>query len=73
MNLKSLLFGTFVLGSLFSFGQADGENRECDRMLFLAQQARVEKQDFKESTLYMIKAEKECGGLNQKNMTILLA
>lgn len=73
MNLKSLLFGTFVLGSLFSFGQADGENRECDRMLFLAQQARVEKQDFKESSIYMIKAEKECGGLDQKNMTILLA
>ena len=73
MNLKSLLFGTFVLGSLFSFGQADGENRECDRMLFLAQQARVEKQDFKESSVYMIKAEKECGGLDQKNMTILLA
>ena len=73
MNLKSLLFGTFVLGSLFSFGQTDGENRECDRMLFLAQQARVEKQDFKESSVYMIKAEKECGGLDQKNMTILLA
>lgn len=73
MNLKSLLFGTFLVGSLFSFGQADGENRECDRMLFLAQQARIEKQDYKESSIYMIKAEKECGGLDQKNMKILVA
>ena len=73
MKLKSLLFGTFVFVSLLSFGQADGENRECDRMLYLAQQARVEKQDFKESSVYMIKAEKECGGLDKKNMSILIA
>ncbi len=73
MNLKSLLLGTFLIANFFSFGQTDGENRECDRMLFLAQQARIEKQDYKESSIYMIKAEKECGGLDQKNMTILVA
>lgn len=73
MKIKSLIFGAFILGSFMSFGQTQGENKECDRMLFLAQQARMEKQDYKESSIYMIKAEQICGGLDQKNMKILIA
>lgn len=70
MKLAKFALGVFLLVSAGL--NAQEENRECDRMLFLAQQARMERNDFKESTMYMHKAEKICGGLEQKNMVILI-
>ena len=73
MKLGKLIVGAAVLLiSTSSFAQ-DDEKRECDRMLFLAQQARMERNDYKESSLYMIKAEQICGGLDAKNTKILIA
>ena len=70
MKLAKFALGIFLLVSATL--NAQEENRECDRMLFLAQQARMERNDFKESTMYMHKAEQICGGLEQKNMVILI-
>jgi hypothetical protein len=73
MKLGKLIVAALLLvGTSTSYAQ-DGEATECKRMLFLAQQARMERQDYKESTLYMILAEKECGSLDAKNMKILIA
>lgn len=73
MKLGKLIIGAAVLLiSTSSFAQ-DEEKRECDRMLYLAQQARLERNDYKESSLYMIKAEQICDGLDEKNTKILIA
>ncbi len=74
MKLGKLMLGAAVLLiSTSSFGQDDGEDRECKRMLFLAQQARTVNNDYKESTMYMTKAEQICGGLDAKDTKILIA
>ena len=74
MKLKKILIASFVLTASISFGQGQAENDElhCKRMKYLAQQARLEKKDFKESSIYMLKAEKSCGGLTKTEMAILI-
>lgn len=72
MKLRNLLLGLTLFISAGSFAQ-DDQQRECERMLYLAQLARIEKKDYKESTMYMIKAEAICGNLEKKNMDILIA
>ena len=72
MKLGKLIIAVILLTSANTYAQDDAK-RECDRMLYLAQQARIERNDYKESTLYMIKAETLCGGLDEKNMKILIA
>lgn len=72
MKLRNLLLGLTFFVSAGIFAQ-DDQQRECERMLYLAQLARIEKNDYKESTLYMIKAEQICGAFEKKNMDILIA
>lgn len=72
MKLRNLLLGLTLIASTATFAQ-DDQQRECDRMLYLAQLARLEKKDYKESTTYMLKAEKICGTFEKKNMDILIA
>ncbi len=72
MKIGYLLLGLALMTGLKANAQ-DDDKRECDRMLYLAQIARIEHKDYKESTMYMIKAEKICGGLEKKNMDILIA
>lgn len=73
MKLGKLILGIALLTASTSMAQDDDAKRECDRMLYLAQLARIEKKDFRESALYMHKAEIICNGLDQKNMDILIA
>ena len=72
MKLGKLIVAVILLISANTYAQDDAQ-RECDRMLFLAQQARIERNDYKESTLYMIKADSICGGLDEKNIKVLIA
>lgn len=73
MKLQRLIAVTFILLSLGTYAQEDEAERECKRMLFLAQQARMEREDYRESAIYMLKAENMCGGLDEKNTKILIA
>lgn len=72
MKIGKLILGMALLTATSSYAQDDETKRECERMLYLAQLARIERNDYKESTHYMIKAEKICGGLDKKNMDILI-
>lgn len=73
MKLGNLILGIALLTAGTSMAQDDDAKRECDRMLYLAQLARIERSDFRESAMYMHKAEIICNGLDQKNMDILIA
>lgn len=73
MKLGNLILGIALLTASTSMAQDDDAKRECDRMLYLAQLARIERKDYRESAMYMHKAEIICNGLDQKNMDILIA
>jgi hypothetical protein len=73
MRLTKFIAATFILLSYSAFAQESDAERECKRMLFLAQQARMEKNDYHESAIYMLKAESICEGLDEKNTKILIA
>lgn len=73
MKLTNLIATAFILFSFWTIAQEDEAERECKRMLYLAQQARMDKNDYHESAIYMLKAENMCGGLDEKNTKILIA
>src|SRR3989338_1020120 len=73
MKLGNLILGIALLTASTSMAQDDDAKRECDRMIYLAQLARIERKDYRESAMYMHKAEIICNGLDQKNMDILIA
>lgn len=72
MKIGKLILGIALFTAANSYAQ-DDQQRECDRMLYLAQLARIERSDYKESTTYLLKAEKTCGELDKKTMDLLLA
>lgn len=72
MKIEKLILGIALFTAVNSYAQ-DDQQRECDRMLYLAQLARIERSNYKESTTYLLKAEKICADFGKKNMDLLLA
>lgn len=72
MKLGKLLFGTTLFLSVFSYGQEQTEQeRECDRMRFLATEE-LKIQNYPAAVTYYLKGEVICGGYDKANYDRLI-